>query len=71
MASMPIAPAAGVWLSAPSSVAPGRPKRSWWTGWLMPLPGRVYHMPKRRLALRRKRWSSAFLKSSWTIMWST
>ena len=36
---MPMAPALGVWLSEPSSVLPGLPKRSRWTGWLTPLPG--------------------------------
>jgi hypothetical protein len=45
IASMPIAPAAGVWESVPSSVLPGTPKSCWCTGWLMPLPPRENHMP--------------------------
>ena len=52
-ASMPSEPAAGVWLSEPTSVLPGLPKRCMCTGWLTPLPGRLYHTPKRRHALRR------------------
>ena len=34
------APEVVVWLSAPSSTVPGLPKRSMWTEWEMPLPGR-------------------------------
>ncbi len=41
------------------------------TGWLTPLPGRLNHTPKRRQAERRKRWSSAFLKSVCSRLWST
>jgi len=71
MASIPMAPAAGVWLSDPTIVLPGTPKRSWWTGWLTPLPGRLNQIPNFRQALRRKRWSSGFLLSSWMRLWST
>ena len=56
-----MAPAAQVWLSDPRRQAPGRPNCSWCTGWLTPLPAWLYQIPKRRQALRRKRWSSAFL----------
>src|SRR6478672_7125584 len=37
----------------------------------MPLPGRLYHTPKRRQALRRNRCSSGFKWSFWTMLWST
>ena len=37
-ASMPKAPAAGVWLSEPARLLPGMPKRSICTGWLTPFP---------------------------------
>ena len=60
-----------VWLSEPTSVLPGVPKRCMWTGWLTPLPGWLYHRPKRRQALRRNRWSSAFRWSAWSRLWST
>ena len=39
----------------PRSILPGLPKRSWWTGWLMLLPGFEYHIPKRWHVLRKKR----------------
>ena len=39
IASMPTAPAVGVWLSLPRSVHPGRVRRSRCTWWQMPLPG--------------------------------
>ena len=45
IASMPSAPAAHVWESEPIIVAPGRPKRAWWTGWDTPLPARENHSP--------------------------
>ncbi len=45
MASMPMPPQVGVWLSLPRSVLPGTPKRSRWTWWQMPLPGRLKTMP--------------------------
>ena len=54
IASMPIAPAAGVWLSEPKRDFPGFPKRCMCTTWLTPLPGREYQIPKRRQALSRK-----------------
>jgi len=38
-ASIPRAPPVHVWLSDPSRVFPGRPNRSRWTWWEMPLPG--------------------------------
>ena len=44
-ASMPMPPPVGVWLSEPISVLPGTPKRSRWTWWQMPLPGREKRMP--------------------------
>ena len=71
IASIPMAPAAGVWESEPAMVAPGRPKRCWWTGWDTPLPGRENHRPKRSQADLRNRWSSGFLLSSWMRLWST
>ncbi len=55
MASMPIEPAAVVWLSQPTMDWPGMPKCSMCTGWLMPLPGPEYHTPKRSQALLRNR----------------
>ena len=71
MASMPSDPAEHVWLSEPSSMAPLTPNDSMCTGWLTPLPGRLYHRPNLRQALRKNRWSSALRKSSWSRSWST
>lgn len=64
MASIPHEPAEQVWLSEPNKVLPGTPKRSICKGWLTPLPGRLYQRPNLLQALRKNRWSSAFLKSS-------
>ena len=71
IASMPIEPAAGVWLSEPTMVLPGLPKCCMCTACEMPLPGREKCTPKRWQALCRNRWSSGFLKSSWIRLWST
>jgi len=70
MASMPRAPQVEVWLSDPSSVFPGFPKRSRWTWWQMPLPARESRTPKRRATDCRYRWSSAFSKPIWIVLWS-
>src|SRR5271166_3167367 len=69
-ANIPREPAADVWLSEPTSVSPGLPKRCICTGWLMPLPGRLYQIPKRRHAERRNRCSSAFRLSLSSRLWS-
>ncbi len=45
IAIMPIPPPVGVWLSAPSSVLPGCPKRSRCTWWQIPLPAREKTIP--------------------------
>ena len=66
MASIPRAPPAQEWLSEPRSVFPGAAEVDMCSGWLTPLPGRLNQTPKRLQALSRKRWSSGFLKSSWT-----
>ena len=71
IANMPSEPAAQVWLSDPRRVLPGTPKRCIWTGWLTPLPGLLYHSPKRWHALRRNKWSSALRKSACNKLWST
>ncbi len=65
MASSPSPPGVGVWESEPSIVLPGAAKFSLWTLWQMPLPGREKCAPNVPAALRRKRWSSVFLKSNW------
>ena len=71
IASIPSDPAAGVWLSLPTMVAPGIPNRSMWTGWETPLPGLEYQMPNRRHAERRNAWSSALLLPDCSRLWST
>src|SRR5579875_2657343 len=71
MASMPMEPAAQVWLSEPRRDLPGFPKRCMCTGWLTPLPGLENQTPNRSQALRRKRWSSALRKSTCRRLWST
>ena len=53
IASDPMPPAVGVWLSLPSSVRPGRAKRSRCTWWQMPLPGRENTMPCFAATVRR------------------
>ncbi|MPN47913.1 hypothetical protein SDC9_195517 [bioreactor metagenome] len=45
MAIMPSPPPVGVWLSLPSKVLPGLPKRSRWTWWQIPFPGREKMTP--------------------------
>ena len=45
IASIPIAPPVGVWLSEPSSVFPGTPNLSKWTVWQMPFPAFERKMP--------------------------
>ena len=71
IASMPSDPAAGVWLSEPTIVLPGIPNRCMWVGWETPLPALEYHSPNRWQADRRKAWSSAFLLSVCSRLWST
>ncbi len=39
MASMPVEPQSGVWLSVPRTSWPGTLNDSKWTWWQMPLPG--------------------------------
>ena len=55
IASMPHAPACGVWESHPSIVSPGTSKASMWAQWLMPFPGPENRAPYRWHTLRRKR----------------
>ena len=45
MASMPVEPHSGVWLSVPSTNCPGTLKVSKCTWWQMPLPGLENHEP--------------------------
>ena len=45
-------PAAGVWLSDPTIVLPGMPKRCMWVGWETPLSGLEYQSPNRWQAER-------------------
>ena len=45
MASMPVEPQSGVWLSVPSTNCPGALKDSKCTWWQIPLPGLEYHAP--------------------------
>ena len=71
MASMPSDPAAQVWLSAPIRTWPGTPNRCMCTGCETPFPGLENHRPNRRQAERRNRWSSAFLLSACSRLWST
>jgi hypothetical protein len=71
MASIPSPPPVGVCESDPSRVLPGAPKRSRCTWWQMPLPGREKCMPKRAAHDCRKRWSTAFSKAIWIVLWST
>ncbi len=71
MASMPSEPAAGVWLSLPTIVAPGTPKRCMCVGCETPLPGLENHIPNRRAAERRNSWSSAFRLFACRMLWST
>ena len=47
IASDPMAPQVGVCESVPIRLAPGAAKRSRWTWWQMPLPGREKWMPNR------------------------
>ena len=71
LASMPQAPACGVWESQPTIVSPGMSKASMWAQWLMPFPGPENRAPYRWQTLRRKRWSSAFSYPVWRMLWST
>ncbi len=45
MASMPVEPQSGVWLSVPRTSSPGTLNDSKWTWWQMPLPGLENHAP--------------------------
>ena len=55
IASIPHAPAWGVWESHPSIVSPGMSNRSMWAQWLIPFPGPENRAPYRWQTLRRKR----------------
>ena len=45
IASMPVEPQSGVWLSVPRTTWPGTLKDSKCTWWQMPLPGLENHAP--------------------------
>ena len=63
-------PPVGVWLSEPIRVFPGAPKRSRWTWWQIPFPGREYQMPCFFATEAMNRWSSAFSKPDCRVLWS-
>ena len=71
MANMPMPPPVGVCESEPSSVFPGRPKRSRCTWWQMPLPGGEKTTSLPRAMLRRYRWSLRFSGPFCIMLWST
>ena len=70
MASMPMPPPVGVWLSLPSRVIPGTPKRSRCTWWQMPLPGFEQKIPCFFATLWIYWWSSAFSNPVCRVLWS-
>ena len=66
----PTPPAVGVWLSAPSSVAPGLAKFSRCSWWQMPVPGGENTRPYLAAMVRKKRWSSGLRKPICKVLWS-